>query len=82
MLWGYWQQDLDNRHARHLNACLGQEIDRLNDLAEYFNVPKSELDRHATLKPKYWKLCPQSDDAGACRSHHAEACRYLHAIKR
>ncbi len=82
MLWDYWEQDLDSRHAYHLNACLGQEIDRLMDFAEWYNVDREELERHDQVKPKYWKLFPYNDVDGVCQSRHAGECRYLHAIRR
>jgi hypothetical protein len=82
MLWNFWEQDLDGRHARHLNACLGQEIDRLFDLQHYYNVDRNEMYRHGHLKTKYWKLCPYNDEHGECQGNRRGECRYLHAVKR
>jgi hypothetical protein len=83
VMWSYWEQDLDGRHARHLNACLGQEIDRLFDLSHDYNVPEWELERHDKLRNKYWKLCPNNDPRDAtCQSKFGDACRYLHGLGR
>jgi hypothetical protein len=79
VLWGYWEQDLDDRHVRHLQACLGQEIDRLTDFTQYYNVTREELERHDKLRLKYWKMCPYNDPDGVCASRHSDECRYLHA---
>jgi hypothetical protein len=73
---------LDGRHARHLQACLGQEIDRLFDLQTYFNVSRDELERHAKLRNKYWKLCPHNNEQGECEADRRNECRYLHAVRR
>jgi len=79
-LWEFWHRGLDDREARHLNALLGQEIDKMIILATYYDIDRMELQRHSENHTRYWKLCPSNNEwDGTCDSPHAARCRHLHA---
>ena len=80
MLWSYWDEALDYRHARHLNALLGQEVDRLVDLSHKYTISREELERHKTVRGRYWKLCEDTCPYdGHCQSRFGVRCKCLHA---
>mgnify|MGYP000441338384 CR=1 FL=1 len=79
-MWEFWHSGLDGRPARHLNALLGQEIDKLINIVTYYNVQRMELQRHHDSRTRYWKLCPSNNDwDGTCDAPHADRCRHIHA---
>ena len=79
MLWNYWDEALEYRPSRHLNALLGQEVDRLIDMSHKYTLGRDEFERHKSINGRYWNMCPENCPYdGHCLSRHGVRCKMPH----
>ena len=57
MLWAYWDEALDYRSARHLNACLGQEVDKLVEMCHKYTISREELHYDGHCQSRHGVRC-------------------------